>query len=134
VLLSAQQIPTAVNLGFLDRISYFFIQVVSQFSHEAEWTPFQTPYFSENLIGPEIEPRTSGSVARNSDHYTTTEAVNPTEYMRFIVNGEVRLGGGPKEEAVDSWNCESSSGSTEAGSVDQINACDHVKNWSSNAV
>jgi hypothetical protein len=36
--------------------------------HEAEWTPFQTPYFSENLVGPRIEPETSGSVARNSEH------------------------------------------------------------------
>jgi hypothetical protein len=25
-------------------------------THEAEWTPFQTHYFSENLVGPEIEP------------------------------------------------------------------------------
>jgi hypothetical protein len=33
-----------------------------------EWTPFQTPYFLENLVGPEIEPGTFGSVARNSDH------------------------------------------------------------------
>jgi hypothetical protein len=35
---------------------------------------FQTPYLSENLVGPGIEPVTSGSVAGNSDHYTT-EAV-----------------------------------------------------------
>jgi hypothetical protein len=37
-------------------------------THEAEWTPFQTHYFSENLVVPGIEPRGSGSVARNSDH------------------------------------------------------------------
>jgi hypothetical protein len=37
----------------------------------AEWTPFQTHFFSENLVAPRIEPGTSGSVARNSDHYTT---------------------------------------------------------------
>jgi hypothetical protein len=29
---------------------------------------FQTHYFSENLIALGIEPGTSGSVARNSDH------------------------------------------------------------------
>jgi hypothetical protein len=40
-------------------------------THEAEWTPFQTHYFSENLVAPGIEPGTSGSVARNSGHYTT---------------------------------------------------------------
>jgi hypothetical protein len=33
---------------------------------EAEWTPFQTHYFSENLIAPGIKPGTSGFVARNS--------------------------------------------------------------------
>jgi hypothetical protein len=36
-------------LGFLDRRRYFF-------SHEAEWTPFQTHYFPENLVAPGIEP------------------------------------------------------------------------------
>jgi hypothetical protein len=35
---------------------------------EAEWTPFQTHYFSENVVLPGIEPRTSGSLARNSGH------------------------------------------------------------------
>jgi hypothetical protein len=35
--------------------------------HEFEWTPFHTPYFSENLVGPGIEPGTTVSVARNSD-------------------------------------------------------------------
>jgi hypothetical protein len=48
-------------------------------THEAEWTPFQTHYFSEYLIVPGIEPGTSVSVARNSDHYTT-EAVAMTMY------------------------------------------------------
>jgi hypothetical protein len=35
--------------------------------HEAEWTPFQTHYFSENLVAPGIEPGSSGSVDRNPD-------------------------------------------------------------------
>jgi len=30
--------------------------------------PFQTHYYSENLVAPGIEPGTSVSVARNSDH------------------------------------------------------------------
>jgi hypothetical protein len=38
------------------------------YHHEAEWTPFQTHYSSENLIAPGIELGTSGSVIRNSDH------------------------------------------------------------------
>jgi hypothetical protein len=37
-------------------------------TYEAEWTPFRTDYFSKNLVAPGIEPETSGSVARNSDH------------------------------------------------------------------
>jgi hypothetical protein len=43
-------------------------------THEAEWIPFQTQYFSEHLLAPGIEPGTSGYVARNSDHQTA-EAV-----------------------------------------------------------
>jgi hypothetical protein len=61
VALSAQRIPTAVNFGFLGRSRYFFIQVLLSWPHEAEWTPFQTPCFSENLVGPGIEPGISGS-------------------------------------------------------------------------
>jgi hypothetical protein len=58
--------PHGCILGFLDRIDrsrYYFFQL----AHEAEWTPFQTD-FSEILVAQGIEPGTSGSVARNSDH------------------------------------------------------------------
>jgi hypothetical protein len=34
----------------------------------AEWTPFQTHWYSENLAAPGIELGTSGLAARNSDH------------------------------------------------------------------
>jgi hypothetical protein len=37
-------------------------------THEVDWTPFQTRYFSENLVALGIELGTSGSVARNSDY------------------------------------------------------------------
>jgi hypothetical protein len=40
------------------------------YPYEAEWTPFQTHYFSENLVAPGMEAGTSESVARNSDHFT----------------------------------------------------------------
>jgi hypothetical protein len=53
-----------VNLGFLDRSRCFLFQV-------AEWAPFQTHYFSGNLVVPRIELGTPGSVVRNSDHQTT---------------------------------------------------------------
>jgi hypothetical protein len=39
----------------------------------------------ENLVGPGIEPGTSGSVARNSDHYTT-EAVFKTPFSIITKN------------------------------------------------
>jgi hypothetical protein len=64
----------AVNFSFLDRSRYFSFKQLLNYPREAEWTPFQTYYFSENLVAPGIEPGTSGSVARNSDH-KTTEAV-----------------------------------------------------------
>jgi hypothetical protein len=51
------------RLSFLDRSRYF-----SFYPHEAEWTEFQTHYFSQNLEEPRIELGTSGSAARNSDH------------------------------------------------------------------
>jgi hypothetical protein len=54
----------AVNLGILDPEPLLFLS----YTHEAEWNPFQTNYFSENLVAPVIEPGTYGSVARNSDH------------------------------------------------------------------
>jgi hypothetical protein len=60
--------PNGRILGFLDRSRYYFFQVALNCIHEAEWTPFQTHYFSENLVAQGIEPGTSGSVARNSDH------------------------------------------------------------------
>jgi hypothetical protein len=52
---------------------YSFSYLLS-YPHVAEWTLFQTHYFSENLVTPGIDRGTSGSVARNSD-YQTTEAV-----------------------------------------------------------
>jgi hypothetical protein len=39
----------------------------------AEWTPFQTHCYSENLVAPGIELGTSGLAARNSDHKTPEE-------------------------------------------------------------
>jgi hypothetical protein len=66
--------PCGRILGFLDRSRYFFFQVSPQLYSRGEWTPFQAHYFSENLVAPEIEPWSSGSVARNSDHWTTEAA------------------------------------------------------------
>jgi hypothetical protein len=40
----------------------------SIYTHEAQRTPFQTHYFSKNLVAPGIESGTSGSATRNADH------------------------------------------------------------------
>jgi hypothetical protein len=42
----------------------------------AEWVPFQTHCYSENLAAPGIESGTSGYAARNSDYYTTVAVLN----------------------------------------------------------
>jgi hypothetical protein len=64
--------PYDCNLGFLDRSRYFSIKQLLNCTHEAEWTPFQTHFFFSGSAG--NRTRSSGSVAKNSDHYTT-EAV-----------------------------------------------------------
>jgi hypothetical protein len=48
---------TAAFFGFLDRSRYFLSQVARHCTHEAEWTLFQTHYFSGNLVAPGIETR-----------------------------------------------------------------------------
>jgi hypothetical protein len=49
--------PYGHILGFLDRSRYFFFQVAPQLCClKAEWTPFQTQCFSENLVAPGIKP------------------------------------------------------------------------------
>jgi hypothetical protein len=67
---SARWVPTAINLGFIDQSRYFSFKQLLDSPHEAEWIPFQIQCFSENLVAPEIELGNSGSVARNTDHYT----------------------------------------------------------------
>jgi hypothetical protein len=47
--------PYSSILGFLDRNSYFFLSSSSSVVLKAGWTPFQTHYFSENLVEPGIE-------------------------------------------------------------------------------
>jgi hypothetical protein len=38
------------------------------YAHEAECAPFQTHCYSENLAAPGIDPGTSATAARDSDH------------------------------------------------------------------
>jgi hypothetical protein len=41
--------------GFLARSPYFLLQEASELYSRAEWIPFQTHYFSEDLVAPGIE-------------------------------------------------------------------------------
>jgi hypothetical protein len=54
--------------GFKTGAATFPFKLLLNYPHEAEWTPLQTHYFSENLVAPRIGPGTSGPVAMNSDH------------------------------------------------------------------
>jgi hypothetical protein len=65
--------PYGRILGFLDRRRYFSIKQLLSWTHEAEWTPFQTHYVFSGSAG--NRTRASGSVTKNPDHYTT-EAVS----------------------------------------------------------
>jgi hypothetical protein len=47
--------PYGRILDFLDRSCYFSFKQLLNCIHEAEWTPFHTSYFSENVVTPGIE-------------------------------------------------------------------------------
>jgi hypothetical protein len=44
------------SLDVYTKAATFPSQQLLNFTHEAEWIPFQTHYFSENLIAPGNEP------------------------------------------------------------------------------
>jgi hypothetical protein len=47
--------PYGRILGTSGAVTFSFMQLLTC-AHEAEWTPFQTHYYLENLIVPGIEP------------------------------------------------------------------------------
>jgi hypothetical protein len=47
--------PYGHNLDFLDHSRYIFPKYLLNCNHEAEWTTFQTHYFSEYLVAQGIE-------------------------------------------------------------------------------
>jgi hypothetical protein len=67
-VVSATNPPRPLISVFKTGAATFLFKYLLKYPHEAEWTPFQTHYFLENKVEPGIEPGTSGSVARNSDH------------------------------------------------------------------
>jgi hypothetical protein len=66
---------TAVNVGSLYWNRYVFIQVVAQLCSLGWVEPVPDPPLLKNLVALRIEPGTSRSVSRNSDHYTTQAVI-----------------------------------------------------------
>jgi hypothetical protein len=64
---SATNPPRSLTSVFYTRAAISLKQLLI-YPHEAEWAPFQTLYFSKNLVAPGVESGTSGFVGRNSDH------------------------------------------------------------------
>jgi hypothetical protein len=53
---------------FLTGAATFLSSSCSFILTRAEWTTFQTDPYSENLVGPGLEPGTFGLATSNSDH------------------------------------------------------------------
>jgi hypothetical protein len=71
---SATEPPRPLILVFQTGVAIFLSSSSSFILARAEWTPFQTRRYSEDLAALGIEPGTYDFAARKSDHYTT-EAV-----------------------------------------------------------
>jgi hypothetical protein len=65
--------PTAVNLSFLERRGYFSFKQLLIYPHTADWTPFRTHCYSENLVAPGIEPGTYRFRSWRKQHWTVAE-------------------------------------------------------------
>jgi hypothetical protein len=71
---------------FRTRVATFPFKSLLIYPHEAEWTPFQAQYYSENLVAPQIEPGTSGTATRNSDRQTTEVVLPALNYRHNYGN------------------------------------------------
>jgi hypothetical protein len=60
--------PYGFILGFLDRSGYFFLQLAPQLYSEGKVDPVPDPLLLRKCGSAGNRTRTSGSVARNSDH------------------------------------------------------------------
>jgi hypothetical protein len=60
--------PMAVNLSFLDRSRYFSFKHLFIYPHKGWVNPVPDPLLLRKVAAPGIEPWTSGSAARKSDH------------------------------------------------------------------
>jgi hypothetical protein len=67
--------PYGRILGFLDRSFYIFFQVAPQLYSQGRVNPVPDPLLLRKSGSAWNRTRTSGSVAKNSDHYTTEAVV-----------------------------------------------------------
>jgi hypothetical protein len=77
--MSARRIPYGRNLGFLDQSRYFFFKAAPQLYSRDRVDPVSGPLLLEKPGSAEDRTQTSGSVGRNSDHYTTEAASTYTQ-------------------------------------------------------
>jgi hypothetical protein len=84
--------PYGHNLGFLDRSRYFFFQVAPQLYSRDSVDPVPDPLLLRKSGSAGNRTRTSGSVAKSSDHQTT-EAVHLMLLDSSIKNWRNRLMG-----------------------------------------
>jgi hypothetical protein len=67
VVITADPLRSLISVLYT-RTANFLSSSSSFILIRAEWTPFQTHCYSENLAEPEIEPGTSGIADKISDH------------------------------------------------------------------
>jgi hypothetical protein len=75
-------VPYGRILGFLDRSRYFSFQVAPQLYSRGWVDPVPDPLLLRKSGSSENRTRTSGSAARNSDHWTTETATNLNTYTK----------------------------------------------------
>jgi hypothetical protein len=85
--------PSGRILDFLDRSRYFSLIC----THEAEWTPFKTHYFSENVVAPGIEPGPLGQWTTEADYFLlhniykfSSYLTGSTIHLRFVARNSDR--------------------------------------------
>jgi hypothetical protein len=84
----------AVFSAFLTGVATFPSKSLFNCTHEAEWSMFQTHYFSENLVVPGIEPGTSGSVSLLYIHWPIWKQMTSRNCLlaSFAIHGKVWCG------------------------------------------
>jgi hypothetical protein len=70
-VVSAADLLRSLISVFYTGAATFLLSSSSFILTRAEWTPFQTHCYSDNLVAPGIELGTSGLAPKKCDHYIT---------------------------------------------------------------